>query len=187
MSGATSAATRSIQGKPSHTAASSSGPRTTADASRSGRPRKRAGALAADAAIATFAAAKLGDRPLEMLLAEVGPQRVDEHQLGVGALPQQEIADALLAAGTDQQVGIGHAGGQQLALEQALVDLLRRQLARRHLAGKIAGRLHDLVARAVVDADVDVDAGVAAGALLGVGDIGDDVGCKLAALADHPQ
>src|SRR5689334_20484624 len=106
ISGATTAATRSIHGKPIHTAASSSGPSTAADTTRSSRPRKRAGAaLAADAAIATVAAAELDDRPLQMLLAEVGPQRVDEHQLGVGTLPQQEIADALLAAGADQQVG----------------------------------------------------------------------------------
>src|SRR5436305_4158939 len=157
MIGAMTAATRSIQGKPYHTAAGSSGARIAADTTRSSRPRKRAGAatLAADAAIATLAAAELGDRPFEMLLAEVGPQGVDEHQLGVGALPEQEIADALFAAGADQQVGIGHAGGQQLALEQVLVDLLRRELARRDLGGEVAGRLDDLVARAVVDADID--------------------------------
>src|SRR6478672_9285353 len=135
MIGATKAATRSIQGKPYHTAASSSGPRIAADTTRSSRPRKRAGAaaLAADAAIATIAATELGDGPFEMLLAEVGPQGVDEHQLGIGALPEQEIADALLAAGADQEVGIGHAGGQQLAFEQILVDALRRQLTGRHL------------------------------------------------------
>ena len=80
-------------------------------------------------------------------------------------LPEQEIADALLAAGADQQVGIGHAGGQQLALEAGLVDALGRQLAGRDLAREAAGRLQDLVARAVVDADVDVDAGVGARAL----------------------
>src|SRR5689334_1014969 len=186
--GAAIAATRSIQGKPIHTAASSSGPRTTADTTRVSRPRKRAGgALATDAAIATLAAAELGDGALEVLLAEVGPQRVDEHQLGVGTLPEQEIADALLAAGADQQVGIGHAGGQQLALEQVLVDLLRRDLAGRDLPGEAAGRLHDLVARAVVDADIDVDAGVAAGPLLGVADILDDVGRQPRPVADHPE
>src|SRR4051812_34995588 len=155
--GATTAVTRSIHGKPNHTAARSSGPSTAADTTLSSRPRKRAGgALVADAAIATLAAAELGDGALEMLLAEVGPQRVDEHQLGVGTLPEQEIADALLAAGADQQVGIGHAGGQQLPLEQVLVDLLRCELARRDLGREIAGRLDDLVTRAVVDANVDV-------------------------------
>src|SRR5471032_1626993 len=113
MIGAATAATRSIQGKPNQIAASKSGARTTADTIRNSRPRNRlvcpAGALTADAAIATFAPAELGNRLLEMFLVEVRPKRVDEHQFGVGALPEQEIADALLSAGADQQVGIGHA------------------------------------------------------------------------------
>src|SRR5690349_320745 len=136
ISGAATAATRSIQGKPIHTAASSSGPRITADTTRGSSPRKRAGAaLAADAAIAPVAAAELGDRLLEMVLAEVGPERVDEHQLGVGTLPEQEIADALLAAGADQQVGVGHARRQQFALEQAFIDLLGRQRSEERRVG----------------------------------------------------
>src|ERR1700738_346308 len=97
--GAAIATIRSIQGKPTHRAASTSGPSTTAEATRGSSPRKRrgcaAGVLCADAAIATLAFAKLGDRLLEMLLAEVRPERVDEHEFGVGALPEQEIADAL--------------------------------------------------------------------------------------------
>src|SRR6266851_3818511 len=90
MIGAARAATRSIQGKPNQIAARNSGPRTAAETVRSSRPRNRtegaAGALAADAAIATLAAAELDDGLLEMLLAEVGAQRVDEHEFGVGAL-----------------------------------------------------------------------------------------------------
>src|SRR5438270_47151 len=158
MIGAASAARRSIQGKPNQTAARTSGARIAADTTRSKRPRKRVvganGALATDAAIATFAAAELGNRLLEMLLAEVGPQGVDEDQLGVGALPQQEIADALLAAGADQQIRVGHAGGQQLALEARLVDALGRQFAGGDAPRQAAGGAQDLVARAVVDADV---------------------------------
>src|SRR5471030_3005624 len=116
------AAIRSIQGNPYQMATRHSGARTAADAMRTSKPRKRRGdapkGLAADAAIAPLAPPELGDSFLEMGLVEVGPQRVDEHQLGVGALPEQEVADALLAAGADQQVGIGNAGGQQLLLEQ---------------------------------------------------------------------
>src|SRR6478735_7497815 len=96
-SGAATAATRSIQGKPNQIAA-----------------------------ISPFTPTELSDCLLQVVLAEIGPQRVDEHQLGIGTLPEQEIADALLAAGADQEVGVGHAGGQQLALEQILVDALRR-------------------------------------------------------------
>src|SRR4029450_6332554 len=119
-SGAARAATRSIQGKPSQIAASSNGPRTTADRMRSTRPRCRCkrptGASAADAAISPLTPTELGDRLLQMVLAEIRPQRVDEHQLGIGTLPEQEIADALLAAGADQQVRVGHAPRQQFLL-----------------------------------------------------------------------
>ena len=34
----------------------------------------------------------------------VGPERVEKHQLGVGALPEQKVAQALLAAGPEEQV-----------------------------------------------------------------------------------
>src|SRR5262245_46493942 len=153
ISGAATAATRSIQGKPNQIAASSSGPRTRADRIRMSRPRFRpargVGASAADAAIASLTPTKLRDRLLKVLLAEVGPQRVDKHQLGIGALPQQEIADALLAAGADQQVGIGHARRQEFTLEALFVDGVRRQFARGDLPGEASGRLQDLVARAV--------------------------------------
>src|SRR5262252_2046175 len=179
MSGAASAATRSIQGNPNQIAPSRIGPRTAAEMIRSSRPRYRwpraAGASAADAAIASFTPAKLGDRLLQMLLAEVRPQRVDEHQLGIGALPQQEIADPLLAAGADQQVRVGQTRRQKLALEQVLVDMVRRKPPARRLSGKAAGGLEDLGARAVVDADVDVDPGVGARHVLGIGNASHDI------------
>src|SRR5262249_21100891 len=132
-SGDAAAATRSIQGKPNQRAASSSGPRTIADAIRSirlrCRPKRPIGTSAADAAISPFAPPEFGNRLLQVLLAEIRPQRVDEPQLGVGTLPQQEIADALLAAGADQQIRIGHARRQQLLLEARFVDAIGGELA----------------------------------------------------------
>src|SRR5947207_8744467 len=150
MMGAASAAMRSIQGKPNQIAARTSGPRIAADTVRSNRPRKRAvganGALTADAAIATFAAAELGDGLLEMVLAEVGPQCVDENKLRVGALPQQEIADALLAARADQQIRVGHTSRQKLALKTRLINALGRKLAGGDTSREAAGGAQDLVA-----------------------------------------
>src|SRR5688572_2936430 len=43
---------------------------------------------------------------VERALVEVRPQAVDEMQLGVCALPQEEIAEALLATGADQQIDL---------------------------------------------------------------------------------
>src|SRR5690349_15673543 len=87
MIGAAIAATRSIQGKPNQMAANNSGPSTTADSTRVSRPRNRPVSapetLAVDTAVPAFASTELGDRLLQMILAEIRPQRVDEHQLGV--------------------------------------------------------------------------------------------------------
>ena len=53
----------------------------------------------------------VGDDGLEQVAAaEVGPERLGDPDLGVGDLPEQEVADAHLAARADQQVGIGLPG-----------------------------------------------------------------------------
>jgi len=44
----------------------------------------------------------------EVALLEVRPHAVGEDQLGVGALPEQEVRESLLAAGTDQQIDVRH-------------------------------------------------------------------------------
>src|SRR5215475_8130085 len=164
MSGAASAATRSIQGNPNQIAPSRIGPRTTAEMIRSSRPRYRspraAGASAADAAIASFTPAKLGDRLLQMLLAEVRPQRVDEHQLGIGALPQQEIADPLLAADADQEVRVGHARRGQTGFEQRLVDVAGIEPPGLGFLRPGARRGSDLLPSAIAEGDRQVDLGV---------------------------
>src|SRR5512139_2028854 len=66
--------------------------------------------LFAGATEAALAGAVGGNRRIQCSRVEFGPQRVGEIQFGVGELPQQEIADALLAAGADEQVGFGHVG-----------------------------------------------------------------------------
>src|SRR3990167_7525358 len=95
MTGAAAAATRSIQGKPNQTAAKNNGPRTAADRIRSSSPRNRrsraTGVSAANATITPLAPTELGNCPLQIVLAEIGPQRIDEYQLRVCELPQQEI------------------------------------------------------------------------------------------------
>src|SRR5262245_15714752 len=78
---------------------------------------------------AAVAAPELAQRGIERRLVEVGPERVDEHELRVGAFPEQEIAEAALAAGPNQQVDgdfdVGIHGRRELALE-----VLRREGAR---------------------------------------------------------
>ncbi len=97
--------------------------------------------------------AEMLDRGVELALVEVRPQRVAEVQLGVGEIPQQEIADALLAAGADQQVGIRQTGQRQLLAELRLVDVVRAQLAGDAALGELPRGASDVPAPAVRDGD----------------------------------
>src|SRR5215218_6738775 len=52
-----------------------------------------------------LALCEVGQRRLERCVVEIRPERVGEIKLGVREIPQQEVADALLAAGAYEQVG----------------------------------------------------------------------------------
>ena len=59
--------------------------------------------------------------------AEVGPERVHEHELGVRGLPEEEVRDALLAGGADDEVGVR---------ELRRVEPLRERLPRTRPPGR---------------------------------------------------
>src|SRR5574341_321137 len=60
---------------------------------------------------APLAPAKLGHGVFQVLPVEVRPQLRCEVQLRVGGLPKQKVAQALLAAGADQQVDLRDGRG----------------------------------------------------------------------------
>src|SRR5215208_3543851 len=53
------------------------------------------------------------ERLPELFTAEVRPERLGEDELGVRDLPQEEVRDAELPRGPDQQVRIGQVGREQ--------------------------------------------------------------------------
>src|SRR5215212_2256957 len=55
---------------------------------------------------------------------EVRPESVEEDQLGVGRLPQQEVARAVLPGAAHEQVDVGHARLVEEARDRVLVDLV---------------------------------------------------------------
>src|SRR6266480_1342074 len=69
---------------------------------------------------APVAALVIGDGAIEVDGAEVRPERRRHPELGVGDLPQQEVGNAHLAAGPDEQIGIGHAVGVERAADVRL-------------------------------------------------------------------
>src|SRR5438132_51287 len=60
----------------------------------------------------------------EIGLAEVGPEAVDEGELGVGELPEEEVRDAKLAGSADEEIRVGHVGRVEVLGEELLVDVL---------------------------------------------------------------
>src|SRR5690606_555703 len=72
---------------------------------------------------AALAGGKGRNGALQIGFAEVGPVGIAEIQLGVGNLPQQEIADALLASGTDQQIRPGEIAERNISVEGIFIDL----------------------------------------------------------------
>ena len=67
----------------------------------------------------------LGERSPELALSEVGPEGVDEDELGVGELPEEEVRDAELAGRPDEEIGLGHLGRVEARRDRVLVDVAR--------------------------------------------------------------
>ncbi len=72
-----------------------------------------------DAPITPLAVAVFLQRQAQLLFIKIRPINRREEPLGIGPLPDQEVAAAQLARSADDQVRIRHAGS-----EQVLVDLL---------------------------------------------------------------
>ena len=71
-------------------------------------------------------AGELEQGRVEGVGSEVRPQEVGEVELRVLGLPDQEVADAVLATGPDQQVERRQAHGVQTGVDRRLVDLVGR-------------------------------------------------------------
>src|SRR5690606_30904699 len=75
----------------------------------------------------------LGNGAVKSALIKVRPVDGGEVQLGVGHLPEQEIADALLPGGADTQVRGRSIRQGQLAAEHLFIDILGPQRPRLNL------------------------------------------------------
>src|SRR6267143_3826080 len=74
------------------------------------------------------------DRRIELLGVEIGPQLRGEIQFGIRKLPQQEITDALLASGANEQIGFRRVVERQMRSELLLgISIGRQRAAAREL------------------------------------------------------
>src|SRR5216684_7598616 len=76
-----------------------------------------------DPAVAALARLKVDDRFEEIAAAKIGPEDFGDVDLRVGDLPEQEVRDAQLAAGADEEIGVVEVGGVEMIGEELLVDL----------------------------------------------------------------
>jgi hypothetical protein len=97
-------------------------------------------ALLAGQAEAALAAVEVLECRIEGCRVEIRPELVGEIQLRVGQIPQQKVADAALAARTDEQIRLGQAAKLERRIDALLVDILcpqrtLRTLRRERLCG----------------------------------------------------
>src|SRR5690606_19823262 len=84
------------------------------------------------------------DRIPEVPAGEIGPEGVEEDHLRIGALPEHEVARALLPRAADEEVHIGQLGLVQVALDGLLADPGRLEPARGDLLGDALHGIRDL-------------------------------------------
>src|SRR2546422_4204174 len=80
-----------------------------------------------DAADPAVTPRKGGERGIELGSAELGPQAIGEVQLRIGHLPEQEVADAHLAAGADEKVRVRRMRQRHELAQPCFVELLGRK------------------------------------------------------------
>ena len=123
---------------------------------------------------------------LKQFSGELGPQGGGKVQLGVGGLPQQKVADALLATGANEQVDLGQMPGRQVGGQSGFAQVLAARVVRMGLQIGL-GSLNDVPPAAVVGSNVEREGSALRGGGLSL--IYEALqGCaKAAAVAQHAQ
>src|SRR5262245_56970657 len=138
--------------------------------------------LLAGASEPPLAAAIPIERLVERHGIEVRPEALGEEQLGVSKLPEQEVADALLAPGANEQVRLGRIRHRKIRRKVLFCDpsLDRTGL----LARQPRQSLQDVPAPTVVGRDRQREAGIALGQALAGLDQRPDLQVEAARVAD---
>jgi hypothetical protein len=84
------------------------------------------------------------ERLEEVSEPELGPELGAEEELGVGGPPQQKVADALVAAGADQEVHRADRGRGEPGFQQRLVHGLGGEAPGGHVPRDLGGRIGQL-------------------------------------------
>src|ERR1700760_986090 len=86
---------------------------------------------------APLALRKVLERLREMHPGEFRPEHLGEIQLRISEVPQQKVADALLAASADEQIRVGDAGKRKPGADGRRVDIFGADAARGCIEGPL--------------------------------------------------
>lgn len=107
---------------------------------------------------ATFTMLVVNDCFVELLFVEVGPKHWSETEFGIGSLPQEEVADAALSTGSDQEVGCRDAVRVEATLNGSRVDILRIEFALLNLKGNLLDSMGNLFVTGVAERQYESEA-----------------------------
>src|SRR6201995_1095383 len=99
-----------------------------------------------------------------------GPHKIEENIFGIGRLPEQEVGNALLAAGADDKIGIGHAAGEKERLHNMLIDSIGLQFAALHGLSEALGGGGYFLTAAVTERQCERQRFIILAKLFGMGD-----------------
>src|SRR3954453_3958935 len=125
------------------------------------RPSDLLQSLGGDPAEAPLALVEGANGAGKDLAVEIWPVLLDEHEFGIGKLPQQKIRQSLLAARSNQKVGIGYVGKVERRRQVLGSDRIGSKPAFGNLGRDQTGGAHDLLTAAIVEGDDEGEAGVA--------------------------
>ena len=113
--------------------------------------------LGHNSAEAPLAVTKLSDAARKFGFIKIRPEGIDEHHLGIGALPQQEVAHPLFAAGADQQIGVGQTSRPQMGIDGFFRDITHCQITGLYPSGDALRGVKDIIAPAVTERDRETE------------------------------
>src|SRR5215472_884001 len=96
---------------------------------------------------------KFAHSRLQVCGAKIGPHPLGKHKFGVGALPQQEVAQSLLSAGSDQQIDFRDRAGLAVGFAEGEGECIT--VKRRGRLKQVRGS-NDRVASGIIDRDSEV-------------------------------
>src|SRR6188508_1178521 len=125
--------------------------------------------ITARSSVSRVAVHDIGDRPAvapitlgirlnrapKVAAVEIGPQSIKEHQLGIGALPQQEVGRSLLSRRANEEVDVGDIRFIEEMPKSLLGELARIESAVGGQRCDASGGVDNLGPAAVVHAELE--------------------------------